>query len=192
MPPSDYIRTRELGDNGTAGARRTFAVALIITVLVLLYADVSLLPEFDLTSCTSSPQFIPARRKYAVAHYVESLDQLYGVYAIHNQMIKNNMTLTYIADGVRLNGDVSHVVITPTTMEKNHSEVLRQWIGEENIRVVDQAPLRDKLVDSGMWAQTFSKLCIFNLTEFDKVSIFCQYVVRDLCDCGNIRYSHVN
>lgn len=131
--------------------------------------------RFDYSSALTPSMYsevVSARPKLAVAHYVESMDQLYGVYSIHRQMMKNNMTLTYMEDGIRVDGGVSHVVITPPTMEKNHTEVLQQWLGPENIRVVDQDPLRSKLVDSGMWAQTFSKLFVWNLTEFDKVSMY--------------------
>ena len=135
------------------------------------------LHEWVVTNSSLSKLLLPVslkdalleRPKYAVAHYVESMDQLYGVYSIHQQLIKYNMTLTQIVNGTHIDGHVSHVVVTPNTMEDKHRQALELWIGPENVRIVDVDWQRGMLKDSGMWAQVFAKLFIFNLTEFDKI-----------------------
>ena len=159
------------------------ASALLVT---LAWTDFSLIKHLDFVSNmktlsdnyiysgTTSSGLGTGHPKYAVAHYVESLDQLYGVYSVHNQMLRFGMQLSGMTlngtNGTQQDGQVRHVALIPTTIERNHSIVLSQWLGEENVITVDIQLIRKKMENStAMWLQTFSKLFIFNLTQFDKI-----------------------
>ena len=97
--------------------------------------------------------------RYAVAHYVESNDQIYGIYSIHKQMVKHNIS-------------ASHVVVVPTDIYANYSNALVSWLGEDNVRAVDTDIILGSFNRSqGLWQGVFNKLWLFNLTEFDKVTI---------------------
>ena len=74
-------------------------------------------------------------QKFAVANFVESLDQLYGVYSIHNQLIKYNMTNN------RIDGDsssISHVAVVPNDIEEKYYNTLVSWLGKDYVHTVNK------------------------------------------------------
>lgn len=95
--------------------------------------------------------------RFAIVNYVESKDQIYGVYSIHNQILK-------------LDINAKHVVLARRDIDKSLKDVLLLWVGEENCRFIDSisAKVGNK---SGMWQGVFNKLAAFNLTEFEKVIV---------------------
>ena len=115
------------------------------------------------------------RQQYAVANFVDNGHQyLYGAYSIHQQLVKYNMTRRCINatnhDYGRSIGDITHIAVVSNSLSKEYHHVLNTWLGEENIRVIDNGYILDQLTPAQkMWKGTFNKLSFFNLTEFDKV-----------------------
>mmetsp|Transcript_3717 Transcript_3717/g.10240 ORF Transcript_3717/g.10240 Transcript_3717/m.10240 type:complete len:384 (+) Transcript_3717:30-1181(+) len=96
--------------------------------------------------------------RYAIAHYADRDDHVYGIYSIHQQLKKFNMS-----------NHVSHVAVVPKAIDPRLKTALQDWLGKENVRVVDNTVLKVVPRNKGLWWQTFNKLLIFNLIEFDKV-----------------------
>lgn len=115
-------------------------------------------------------------QRYAVANFVEGNDQIYGVYSIHQQLVKFNMvrqSFNGTNNNDHGNSEIVHVVIVPSDIDQKYRSVLASWLGEENIRIVDKGYILDRLKDEQqMWKGTFNKLWMYNLTEFDKVIMF--------------------
>jgi len=108
-------------------------------------------------------------QKFAVANFVESLDQLYGVYSIHNQLIKYNMTNNRIDGG---SSGISHVAVVPNDIEEKYYNTLVSWLGKDYVHTVNKGYILNRMKDEqGMWMGTFNKLWLFNLTEYTKVII---------------------
>lgn len=110
---------------------------------------------------------------YAVAHYVESLDQLYGIYSIHKQLNKHNMLLNENNTVSQLpRGYAKHVVVVPRRIDEAYRNALVSWLGEDNVRTIDEGVISGLLKnDQELWQGVFNKLWLFNLTEFDKLII---------------------
>lgn len=116
--------------------------------------------EHILPQLRSSPSpAATAAHQVAIVNFVESADQIYGVYSIHKQMIKYNI-------------NAAHVVLVPHDTEQSLRDAIALWIGEENLRVVNKYQILDKLADdSHLWRGVFNKLWAFNLTEFEKIIV---------------------
>ena len=87
---------------------------------------------------------------YAVANFVDNGHQyLYGVYSIHQQLVKYNMTRRCINatnhDYGRSIGDITHIAVVSNSLSKEYRHVLNTWLGEENIRVIDNGYILDQL-----------------------------------------------
>ena len=127
---------------------------------------------------------------FAVANFVESLDQLYGVYSIHNQLIKHGMirgrsdssldTATNDNDNSGNRNWVSHVIVVPSDIEERYRNALVLWVGEDNLRTVDKNHILGKMQDKqNLWKPTFNKLWLHNLTDFDKIIMLdCDILIR--------------
>ena len=116
-------------------------------------------------------------KRYAVANYVESPDQLYGVYGIHKQLLKYNMTCHKFNSNISTTintggGEVDHVVVVPNTIESKYHQAIVEWVGESNVYKVNRTYIINRLSDEqNMWKGTFNKLWLFNLTMYDKVIV---------------------
>ncbi len=97
-------------------------------------------------------------RRFAIVNYVESMDQIYGVYSIRQQMLKHNIR-------------VPHVALVPYDMKKSYQDAVTRWVGEENLRFVNKIGKAMIGKRSGIWKGVFNKLAAFNLTEFEKVIV---------------------
>ena len=95
---------------------------------------------------------------YAVATFVDNAEDIYGIYSIRNQMKKFGMDIPLVT--------VTH----PSFVIKNLNlwSVLHHWYPPEHIHVVEKTYVLGK-VNKGLWAGTFNKLFLFNLTEYDKL-----------------------
>lgn len=97
-------------------------------------------------------------KRYAVVNFVDRKSKsLWGIYSIHKQMLKFQMLPS-----------IQHVVLVASDMKKNDKELLIEWLGKDNVIQIDETFIRNKVPD-GVWANVFSKLEFFNLTQFDKV-----------------------
>lgn len=99
-------------------------------------------------------------KRYAVVSFLDSMDYyLWGVYSIHTQLRKVNMT-----------PHIRHVALVAQDMKSKHKSLVREWLGEENVWEINKSTIR-KQVPKGnqLWGAVFSKLEFFNLTMFDKV-----------------------
>ena len=155
--------TRELGN--WIGKLKTviFASILILTSLSLLYNvhfQNTLLEQYKYSRSTPThPSHGAAPRRFAIVNFVESMDQIYGVYSIQKQMMKHNIS-------------AAHVVLVPHDMKQSLQDVIALWVGEENRRFVVKDDIVGKVSSkSGIWKGVFNKLWAFNLTEFEKVIV---------------------
>mmetsp|Transcript_21775 Transcript_21775/g.35647 ORF Transcript_21775/g.35647 Transcript_21775/m.35647 type:complete len:352 (-) Transcript_21775:129-1184(-) len=111
------------------------------------------------TAISSPPWQSRPQHRYAVANFVDGPTFLYGVYSIHKQMERYNMT-----------DHLSHIVIMPQYMRRRYGKVLSSWVGKENVRTVDRGYIINRVrPEQDLWLGPFNKLWFFNLTEFDKV-----------------------
>jgi hypothetical protein len=99
----------------------------------------------------------PRPKKLAVVSFVDKAFYLWGVYSIHNQLKKFNMTPA-----------VQQVVLVASDMEHKNKELLVEWLGAQNVREIDKSFVRNH-VPNGIWGAVFSKIEFFNMTDFDKV-----------------------
>lgn len=165
----------------------------IVALAALIVVAVSLLHSFafdwyyisshrtlqgTITASTSSmaAAVIPGKGQnrsghYAVVHFVDAHDgYLWGVFSVHQQMRKFGML-----DGKE---DISHVVILADMVTDRKRELLEDWVGKENVRMVDVNHIRKK-VNKGVWPHVFSKMEAFNLVDFDKVIFLdCDILIR--------------
>jgi len=111
-------------------------------------------PALQSNATVTSP---PRPKRYAVANFVDSEKYLWGIYSIHTQMKKLNMSPA-----------IAQVVLVASGMKSKHKDLLREWLGDENVLEVDEKFVRDH-VPGGVWSVVFSKIEFFNLTQFDKV-----------------------
>ena len=97
---------------------------------------------------------------------------MYGIFSIHRQLAKHNMTLRS-ANGTRSDcnmGGVAHVAVVPSSINERYRRALVLWLGEDNIRTVEKGYISDRIKpEQEVWTGTFNKLWLFNLTEFDKI-----------------------
>lgn len=107
--------------------------------------------------------------RYAVANFVDSFEHMYGVFSIHNQLIKYNMSTTPQPSANTFRGGlVTHVAVVSSKVKEEHRNILASWLGGDNVRIVDTDYILNRL-RKDMWPGVFNKLWFFNLTEFDKV-----------------------
>ena len=86
-------------------------------------------------------------------------------------MTTHQFNSTEINTGQRL-GEVDHVVVVPNNIHDKYYNVLVEWLGERNVHKVDRDYLLNRMDDKQlMWKQTFQKLWLYNLTEYDKVIV---------------------
>ena len=86
-------------------------------------------------------------------------------------MTTHQFNSTEMNTGHRL-GEVDHVVVVPNNINGKYYNVLVQWLGERNVHKVDPGYLLNRMDDKQlMWKQTFQKLWLYNLTEYDKVIV---------------------
>ena len=134
-------------------------------VLMLTAAQIRRLSQFPVSDdnmhMAASAPSIPSRQKrLAVVNFVDDLDYyLWGVYSIHNQMEKFNMTPV-----------IRHIAIVPENMSSKSKALLQEWLGSDNVREVDKNYIRKK-VPRGLWVPVFNKLFAFNMTDFDKLVV---------------------
>mmetsp|Transcript_35468 Transcript_35468/g.51946 ORF Transcript_35468/g.51946 Transcript_35468/m.51946 type:complete len:157 (-) Transcript_35468:851-1321(-) len=134
---SNYISaTRELGNwIGLKLKTVIFASILILTFLSLFYNvhfQNTLLEQYKYGRSTPthpSHGHGAVPRRVAIVNFVESMDQIYGVYSIQKQMMKYNINAT-------------HVVLVPHDMKQSLQDVIALWVGEENRRFV----VKDEIV----------------------------------------------
>lgn len=144
-------------------APRPALLAILTPVVFLAIAQLRRLSHFssfehDLWIEQSSQSIPPRPKRYAIVNFVDDLDYyLWGVYSIHHQMEKFNMTPS-----------IDHVALIPNDMSKKSRALLQEWLGKDNVRQVDKTFIRDK-VPQGCWIPVFSKLEFFNLTMYDKL-----------------------
>jgi hypothetical protein len=128
------------------------------TVLLLTLAQVSRLSQVPTYEEPETPPSIPKR--LGVVNFVDSRNSyLWGVYSIHKQMEKFNMT-----------PQVSHVALVASDMEPESKALLVEWLGPKNVKEIDKNVVRDYVPD-GLWVEVFSKIEAFNLTDFDKLIV---------------------
>lgn len=97
-------------------------------------------------------------KRLGVVTFVDDKDyMLWGVYSIHKQLKKFNMTPS-----------VTHIALVAKDTKKEDKALLREWLGSENVREIDKTIIRRK-VHKGLWGAVFSKLEFFNMTDFDKL-----------------------
>ena len=134
-------------------------VVLGITLLNAVFMACStthvLIPQQQALSSTHQVAKVP---RYAVATFVDEEENMYGIYSIRNQMKKFGMNIPLVT--------VTH----PLFIQENPKlwSALQQWFPPEHIHVVDKTHVLGK-VNKGLWAGTFNKLFLFNLTEYDKL-----------------------
>ncbi|KAL7541498.1 hypothetical protein ACHAXR_010975 [Thalassiosira sp. AJA248-18] len=95
----------------------------------------------------------------AIVNFVDNVDHVYGVYSIHQQIVKHNIS-------------AAHVVIVNQGIQQSFRDAMALWIGDENLRLVNTSHIIDRMSRRGannVWKGVFNKLWAFNLTEFDKV-----------------------
>ena len=154
LPPSRPLRRMKRN-------LRPALLAVFMPVLILTMAQMRRLSSFPFASHdnidASSPPSRP--RRLAVVNFVDDLDYyLWGVFSIHNQMQKFNMT-------------ARHVALIPENMSKKSKTMLHEWLGKENVKEVDKNLIRKK-VPKGLWIPVFNKLEAFNMAdEFDKLIV---------------------
>jgi hypothetical protein len=100
------------------------------------------------------------RRRLAVAMFVDRQEHLYGVYSVKNQLRKFQM----IPSPASLIALVSQY-----SFEQKYVDILYEWLGEDNVMMVDKNYIHGKILDDGIWKGTFNKLLFFNLTQYDKI-----------------------
>jgi alpha-N-acetylglucosamine transferase len=117
-------------------------------------------PEYSYPS--AEPDQSPRPQKMAVVNFVDSKDEyLWGVYSIHKQMEKFNMTPS-----------VAHVALVASDIKKERKALLQQWLGPENVREVDKSFIRDLVPKKqNLWIPVFYKMETFNMTDFDKLIV---------------------
>jgi len=100
------------------------------------------------------------KKRYAVVTFVDSMDYyLWGVYSIHNQLKKVNMT-----------PHIQHIALVAKDMKSKHKNLIKEWLGDANVWEVNKANIRRQVPKGNkLWGAVFSKLEFFNLTMFDKV-----------------------
>jgi hypothetical protein len=141
---------------------RTLWLAAALSPVLLLFtlAQVSQLSQYPTYNDEpdTSPSLVPKR--LGVVNFVDSKDSyLWGVYSIHKQMIKFNMT-----------PQVSHVALVASDLSPESKALLVEWLGPKNVRDVDVNFVRNHVPD-GLWYQVFSKIEAFNVTDFDKLIV---------------------
>lgn len=141
-------------------------LAVLVPVLMLTVAQMRRLSQFptstDYIHMHSSIPSVPAQpKRLAVVNFVDDLDYyLWGVYSIHNQLEKFNMTSPAIR----------HIAIVPEKMSGKSKALLQEWLGTDNVREVDKNLIRKK-VPKGLWVPVFNKLFAFDMTDFDKLIV---------------------
>mmetsp|Transcript_44599 Transcript_44599/g.49996 ORF Transcript_44599/g.49996 Transcript_44599/m.49996 type:complete len:382 (+) Transcript_44599:168-1313(+) len=122
-----------------------------------IFVDVVGLSDDDRAATTTAA----AAAKYAVVHYLDNQPAyMYGLYSIHQQMLKLGMTPDV----------VSHVVVVPHNFNSTNLKIVEQWLGPENVRKVDPNDIMRHIPEKQeLWKAVFHKLFLFNLTDFDKV-----------------------
>ena len=141
-----------------AASRRPRASTFFAALSPVLLFNVSQLSLFPTYEEPETPPSSPKR--LGVVNFVDSKDSyLWGVYSIHKQMEKFNMT-----------PQVSHVALVASDMKPESKALLTEWLGPKNVREVDKNFVRDYVPD-GLWVQVFSKIEAFNLTDFDKMIV---------------------
>jgi len=146
--------------------RRSFKERHLFLFVMLVFIGMSHISTFSCIndfSITNEPDkeisFKPVKeRRLAIASFLDSSEQMYGIFSIHNQIAKYNMT-----------SKVSQVVVVPNSMIKKNKDVLIKWIGKENVRSVDKSYIHNRIIDEGIWKKVFNKMWLFNLTDFDKI-----------------------
>lgn len=144
-----------------ASARYANLLTVLAPTLLFTLAQVTHVSRITIHH-TEPEHFVSQTRhqsnKYAVVNFVDKDSRaLWGIYSIHKQMIKFGML-----PGIR------HVALAASDIKKSDMELVTEWLGEDNVQVVDKHNIRDQ-VPKGVWTQVFSKLEFFNLTKFDKV-----------------------
>ena len=116
-----------------------FASVLILTSLSLFY-NVHFQKQYKYGRSTPThPSHGAAPRRVAIVNFVESKDQIYGVYSIQKQMMKYNINAT-------------HIVLVPHDMKQSLQDVIALWVGEENRRFVVKDEIVGKVSSkSGIW-----------------------------------------
>jgi hypothetical protein len=104
------------------------------------------------------------KARYAVGNYIDKywmVGSVYGVYSIHTQLFKFNMTDL-----------VDHVVLVSPLVPEKFVLILNQFLGEKSVRIQDNRELLSSLLhDDKIWAGTFNKVSLFNVTEYDKIIV---------------------
>jgi hypothetical protein len=117
---------------------------------------------------SSSPTNIPAKRRLAIASFVDGRDYLFGVFSTLTQMAKFNMSGS---------GGIEQVVIVPNTFpmrNKKEWKALTSWMQgpDKHIYQVDRNFIIKKITGaSAMWKGPFNKLWMFNMTDFDRLIV---------------------
>merc|ERR1712194_888139 len=63
-------------------------------------------------------------------------------------------------------------VVVPSTLSHKYLQALRAWLGASNVRAVDTWHLLNRMTTTQkLWAKTFQKLWLHNLTDYDKVIV---------------------
>lgn len=106
--------------------------------------------------------------RYAVATFIDRHGDMYGLYSIRNQLRK-------------LSPHIPLIVVAGTNVAEERPDMwtaVHDWVGAEHTRVVNKSYIFENLHDK-LWAGTFNKLWLFNLTDFDKVIVLdCDVLVR--------------
>lgn len=99
------------------------------------------------------------KQKYAVVNFVDESDEyLWGLYSMHVQLKKFNMT-----------PHVKHIAMVSTQISKKSRALITEWLGEEGIRLFDRKHILKRIPKKGLRQGVFLKLEAFNMTEFDKI-----------------------
>jgi hypothetical protein len=139
-------------------------LAILVPVFILTLVQMRRLShyssfEHDLRMEQANLAMPEQPKRLAVVNFVDDIDYyLWGVYSIHHQMKKFNMT----SSGIR------HVALIPEKMSKRSKALLQEWLGNDNVREVDKKFILKK-VPKGLWVPVFNKLEAFNLIDFDKI-----------------------
>lgn len=98
-------------------------------------ANNSILSEKNKTTPEPMPAPTSGPNKYAVVNLMADKSfYLWGIYSLHVQIKKFGML-----------PKIRHVVLVASDMKKKHKDLLRKWLGKEQVIVVDKNHIRDKV-----------------------------------------------
>jgi hypothetical protein len=148
---------------------QSVAICLILSAFLLALAlnvvtaeRVSPLPILftNATGFATTPS--KNNNKYAVATYI-------GMNDIAGSMLGTFSIKTRLHEFGMRSPAYTQVVMIPKQFPSAEREILHQWFGQANVVTSHFDTLFNSLLDKKVWKQVFSKLAVWNLTDYSKV-----------------------